>query len=188
MSLKQKFGNSLISLAGWKILTPSPNVPRYVAIAAPHTSNWDGYHLIVVGMAANVKLRWLGKHTLFRPPFGGVLKRLGGIPVRRSKHMGLVEQVAEFIKSQDEIVVFVPPEGTRSRVETWKSGFYHIAMAAEVPIIPTYIDYARKEAAFGEPIYPTGDLKADMDKLRAFYDGVQGRHPELFADPKLRDE
>ena len=188
MLIKQKLGHTLLNLSGWRLGSDAPTIPRYVAVAAPHTSNWDGYHMIVVGLALNLKMQWLGKHTLFRWPFGGIVKRLGGIPVRRSKKMGLVDQVAAYIEKSDQICVFVPPEGTRSRVDTWKSGFYRIAMTANVPIVPTYLDYANRVAAFGEPLHPSGDIAADMKILRAFYQGIAGRYPEKFGEPRLRDE
>lgn len=186
--LTKNLGKTLLAIKGWKVGTPPPNIPRYVAIAAPHTSNLDAYLMLAVGFAVNLKIRWLGKHTIFEPPFGFLFKKLGGIPVIRTHKMGLVEQVAEVIKKNEKIVVFVPPEGTRRRSEFWKSGFYHIARKANVPIVPTALDYKTHTAYFGEPYLLTGNMKVDMDYLRAFYKDVEGRYNEKFTKPRLRDE
>lgn len=178
----------ILKLTGWRVETQPPTVQRYIAIAAPHTSNWDGYHMIVCGWTLGIKFRWLGKHTLFRFPYGPIFTMLGGIPVIRSKKMGLVEQVVQFMLAHERVAIVVPPEGTRMKVDTWKSGFYHIAKNANLPIIPAYVDYGRKTIGLGPPIILSDHVGADMNKIREFYKNITAKHPEKFAEPRLREE
>ena len=183
------FARSWLAMTGFRLEGRRPQVERYVLIAAPHTSNWDFPHTLAMGAVADLPIHWLGKHTLFRPPFGWLLRRLGGIPVDRRAPHDLVPRLAEFLRSwKGELALVVPPEGTRKKAETWKSGFYHIAVAAGVPIVPGYLDYQRKAGGFGDPFTPSGDIRRDMDALRAFYADKAGRYPELVTTPRLREE
>ena len=135
-----------------------------------------------------VRVSWLGKHTLFIPPWGWLMRKLGGIPVDRRAPHSLVTQMAEKFKSSDYLVLAVPPEGTRSKVALWKSGFYHIASQSGVPIGLGYLDYDRKLCGLGMFVTPGGDVKADMDKIRAFYRDVRGKYPEMESEPRLEGE
>lgn len=150
-----------------------------VLIVAPHTSAWD----LVVGLAAKLALRldvhYLAKHTLFRWPLGGLLRDTGAIPVDRSSHHGVVEQMRREFASREHLLLALAPEGTRHRVEEWKSGFYHIAEEAEVPIVPVALDYGRRRISIGSPLEPSGDREKDVRTLQAFYTGVTACHPEL---------
>ncbi len=171
-------GKAVLRLLGWDFEGEIPNLSKMVVIGAPHTSNWD----FLVGMATLLGLgfdvQWIGKHTLFRPPFGGVMRLLGGVPVNRETSEGLVAQVAEAFKQRERFALGVTPEGTRKRVEKWKTGFYFIAHGAGVPILPAFFDYPRKRVGVGPLLHPSGDLEADLATLRAFYAPFQGKNPE----------
>ena len=177
-----------LRITGWDVEGERPKAPRYVLIAAPHTSNWDLAYLLALAGRYHVRPRWMGKHTLFRGPMGPVMRLLGGIPIRRHLRENVVQQMARAFTEHDEPCLTIPPEGTRRLVPCWKSGFYHIATTARVPIVFGYLDYARKRGGFGPEFLPTGDLKADMDLIRAFYAGKVGKHPECFGEIRLREE
>lgn len=168
----------LLRLRGWRIAGQFPDLPKYVLIAAPHTSNWDFPLTLGVCFALRAKLYWMGKHTLFWGPMGPIMRWLGGIPVRRSRSNSLVQQMVEVYQRSDKLVVAIPPEGTRQRVKEWKTGFYHIACGAQVPVVLAYMDYARKECGFGPVFYPCGDIEADMPRIRAFYQDKTGKYPD----------
>jgi 1-acyl-sn-glycerol-3-phosphate acyltransferase len=160
----------------WDVEGNIPNIPKLVLIAAPHTSNWD----FVVGIAAKLALgldvMWLGKDSLFRAPFGSMMRRLGGRPVDRfASHDVVRDVVAEFAR-HERLVLAVAPEGTRKRVERWRTGFYHIAHAARVPIVPVALNFGARAIQIGEPFTTTGDVDADIAALRQRYAGVRGRH------------
>jgi 1-acyl-sn-glycerol-3-phosphate acyltransferase len=147
-------------------------------IAAPHTSNWDAPIALAMVFAFRFKAHWLVKHTAFRWPFQGILRWLGAIPIDRTMSTDVVTQMVEELKKRAELVLLIAPEGTRKRVTRWKTGFYHIACGAGVPLVLAFLDYARKEGGIGRVFYPTGDFKADMTEIMKFYSTVTGRHPE----------
>ena len=186
--MKRTLGRLVLRLTGWRLVGEIPVAPKYVVIAAPHTSNWDFFYLLALSWSVGVDLSWLGKHTLFPPLLRGLARWLGGIPVRRDQRNDLVNQMAELFASRERLILTVPAEGTRERVEYWKSGFYHIARAAKVPIMPGFLDYPSRRGGFGPPLDPTGDVAADMDVLRAFYADKVGRHPDQQGSGKLREE
>jgi hypothetical protein len=161
---------------GWKIEGSVPG-RRAVLIAHPHTSNWDLPHMIAVAATLGTFNSWLGKASLFRPPFGFVLRWLGGIPVDRSAPRGQVGEAIARIQGAERILLVVPPSGTRSKRDHWKSGFYWIAQGAQVPIACGFLDFGNKRAGIGLAFVPTGDLKADMDRIRGFYAGMTGLVP-----------
>lgn len=171
-----------LKLAGWRLEGTPPHVDRYVVIAAPHTSNWDLPMTLAVVFAYRLKVCFLAKHTLFRWPFGIFLRWLGGVPVDRTKANSLVEQAVAFFKSTERLIMIVPPEGTRQKVRSWKSGFYYIAHGAQVPIALGFIDFKRKAAGIGDLFEPTGDFDADLPKIRAFYAGITGKNPDLTSE------
>ena len=185
---KRAAGNAFLGTFGWRAEGDTPEPKKYVLIAAPHRSNWDFPFTLALAWALDVKMRWLGKHTLFEGPLGGFLKSVGGVPVIRHERRNMVDQMADLFAEHDELALVVPAEGTRSRRPYWKSGFYHIASKAGVPIVPGFLDYARKRGGFGEPIVPSGDLKADMDRIRAFYADKVGKFPAKFGPVRLREE
>lgn len=182
-------GQTYLKLNGWRLEGAKPQYDQCVVIACPHTSNWDLPYMLAAAWVYDVRLRWLGKKEIFKPPFAGLMKAMGGLPVDRSKHNNLVDQIVEMLKTAEgELMIVVPPSGTRTRREYWKSGFYHMAHGAGVPVVPGFLDYEGKRAGFGEPIFLTGDMRADMDRLRAFYADKRGRFPENETTVRLRGE
>jgi len=173
---------------GWDTEGDHPQVEKGVIIAAPHTTNWDLPHMLAAAFIFRVRISWMGKHTLFKPPFGWFMRMLGGVPVDRRAPGGLVKQVADKFVAADKLLLAVPPSGTRSKRDRWKSGFYWIAHTAQVPVVCGYLDYGRKKACLGYTFVPSGDIAADMEKVRAFYDGVTGKYPELQNDIVLKEE
>ena len=165
-------------LAGWRTEGAPPPVPRYVLIAAPHTSNWDAVLMLLASRIFDIELAWFVQDAWFRFPLGPVMRRLGGVPIDRRAHHGMVGQAIERLKSAKRLALAVPPEGTRGKTAHWKSGFYHIAHGAGVPIVLGYLDYGRKVAGLGPAFVPTGDIEKDFAVFREFYKGVKGRYPE----------
>ena len=164
-------------LNGWRVVGRLPDAPRFVLIAAPHTSNWDLPYMLFTAFALRARIYWMGKDAIFCWPFKGLFKWLGGIPIDRSQANNVVEQsIAQFAAS-DNLVLTIPPAGTRKRVLNWKTGFYHIANGAGVPIAMGFLDYKKKIGGIGAVIQPTGDIGADMDVVRAFYADISGKYP-----------
>lgn len=171
-----------LRLAGWKVEGALPDSARKsVLIAAPHTSNWDLPYTLMVGFALRLNLYWMGKASLFDPPFGPLMRWLGGIAVDRSKSNNLVAASAQALREADgALQLVVPPEGTRGRTRHWKTGFYFIALEAKVPIVLAYMDYERKVAGLGPLFTPTGEVERDMDEVKRFYAGIKGRNADQF--------
>lgn len=165
-------------LVGWKAEGQAPNLPKFVIIGAPHTSNWDGIHMFLTSTSLGIRMYWLGKHTLFRAPYGWLMRWASGIPVNRESTKNAVEQVVDEFEQRDRFVLIIAPEGTRKKVDYWKTGFYYIALGAGVPIVLAYIDYPRKRTGLGPAIMPSGDIEADFEIFRAFYADKVGQHPE----------
>lgn len=186
--IKQLIGNTFLRVAGWKKSGERPSVDRYVIIASPHTSNWDMPFMLAAAFVYDIPVRWMGKHTLFKRPFGPFFKALGGIPIVRHRPGGVVGQMVEHFANNESLVLMVPAEGTRSHVDYWKSGFYHIARGANVPVVLSFLDFGTKVTGMGPTIDLTGDYTADMDKIREFYSGMQGLHPEKVGVIRLREE
>ncbi|GGY49398.1 lysophospholipid acyltransferase family protein [Parvularcula lutaonensis] len=166
----------LFGLAGWKVEGTAPEEDRFVVIAAPHTSNWDLPYMLAVAFKFRIKLRWMGKDSLFKPPFGWLMKAMGGIPIDRSKANNVVTQMVEIYRDADILAVAIPPEGTRANVRVWKTGFYNIAHGAGVPIALGFLDYQRKVGGIGGVFHTTGDYEKDLGEIQAFYAKVVGKH------------
>ena len=173
---------------GWKPEGEIPAARRYVLIAAPHTSNWDLAYMLALSVVLGVKVSFMAKHTLFRGPMGRVMRRVGGVPVRSDRRENLVDQMVRVLNESDALGLTVPAEGTRSYVPHWKTGFYHIARKAGVPIVMGYLDYARKRGGFGPELIPTGDIREDMDEIRGFYADKVGKYPSQFGEVRLKEE
>lgn len=171
-----------LKLTGWRIEGHlPPEAARSVLIAAPHTSNWDLPYTLMVAFALDLNVYWMGKQSIFRPPFRGVMRWLGGIPVNREQSTNLVAASAQAIRAADgPLQLIVPPEGTRSKTRYWKTGFYYIALGAGVPIVMAYMDYARKRSGLGPIFVPTGDVEADMAAIKAFYAPFKGKNAAQF--------
>lgn len=176
-------GVFVLWLTGWRVLGDFPNVPKVVVIGAPHTSNWDAVYVIAAVLALRVKVQIMAKDTVFKPPFGGFVRWLGGIPINRSSSHGVVQQSVSAIKNSEQMFLGLSPEGTRNSAKEWKSGFYVIAQAAQVPILVAVIDYGKKEIRFAGTITPSGDYQQDYPKIVELYRGAEACRSELMSAP-----
>jgi 1-acyl-sn-glycerol-3-phosphate acyltransferase len=186
--MRAKLGKTLLDALGWTIVGEVPSVRKFVLVAAPHTSNWDFLYALACTTALELPVRWLGKDALFRGPQRRVLEALGGIPVDRSKRNDMVRGMVHAFESADALALLVPAEGTRKHRKYWKSGFYHIARAASVPVVLGFLDYPRKHVGLGPTLWPSGSIHHDMAAVRAFYADKVGKHPAQFTVPRLREE
>lgn len=159
---------------------------KAVVIAAPHTSNWDFVYALACYKILNLPVKYVAKKELFRFPFSIMFKATGGIPVDRSKSVNFVDAIIQKINQSEQLYLMMAAEGTRKPVDKWKSGFYHAALGAGVPIILGYLDYKHKVAGFGEVIYPTGNKEKDMERIRRFYADKTGKNPELYNPDSAR--
>ena len=154
---------------------------KCVLIAAPHTSNWDLPYTLMTAFVLQLNVYWMGKSTLFAPPFGPVMRWLGGIAVNRSQSTNLVAASVAALQAADgPVQLIVPPEGTRSKTRHWKTGFYYIALGAGLPIQLAYMDYAHKRAGLGPLVQPSGDIDADMARIKAYYAPFRGKNAQQF--------
>ena len=188
--VRSVLANAFLRLNGWQVDGSRPDVPSFVMVGAPHTSNWDlAYFLAFMGVLG-VRAHFMGKHTLFCGPLGPVFRALGGIPIRRHVRENVTQQMVAAFRADPTLVLAVPAEGTRSYVSHWKSGFYHIARGAGVPVVPGFLDYTRRRGGLGPPIRLSGDVRADMDRLRAFFveKRATGKYPELAGRIRLLEE
>ena len=177
---------TILKLTGWRVEgSLPPDCPKCVVIAAPHTSNWDLPYTLMVCFVLRLTPYWMGKASIFKAPFGGVMRWLGGIAVDRSKSNNLVAASAEAIRAADfSLQLIVPPQGTRSETHQWKTGFYYIAQAAQVPIVMAYMDYPNKRSGLGPMFVATGDVAVEMAAIQAFYAPFTGKNP---PKPKAGD-
>ena len=177
------FSRGFLKLTGWQVDGALPEgQAKCVLIAAPHTSNWDLPYTLFAAFALRLTPYWMGKASIFRFPFGGVMRWLGGIPVDRSKSNNLVAASAEALVAADgPVQLIVPPEGTRSKTIYWKTGFYWIAVTAKLPIVMAYMDYPRKLVGLGPLFTPTGDVEADMTEIKRYYAQYQGKNASQFT-------
>jgi 1-acyl-sn-glycerol-3-phosphate acyltransferase len=165
-----------LSSFGWRIAGVAPDVPKAVVVAAPHTSNWDLPFTLAVAAALGVRISWMGKHTLFRPPFGALMKALGGLSVDRRSPHGAVGEAIHLLARHERLFLVIAPAGTRTGTDhQWKTGFYRIAQGAGVPIVLGFLDYGRKVAGLGTVFTPTGDMERDIAKIREFYAPMRGK-------------
>ncbi len=176
--LLRAIATALLKLTGWRHVGITPEKQHFVLIGAPHTSNWDFPLMLLAVLMLRLRLNWMGKNSLFRFPFGGLMRWLGGIPIDRSRSHNMVEQIAQMYRDTDELVILIPPEGTRKKVEHWKTGFYHIANLADVPILMGYLDVPSKSIGLADFFHPTGDIERDMIEIRRFYADKTGIRPE----------
>ncbi len=186
--MKHFIGNAWLQLFGWRLEAETPVPDKFVLIAAPHTSGWDLPFMLATSYAMRVPISWMGKQELFRPPFSWFMRALGGIPIDRSARTDRVGWAIEQFNRAERLVLAIPAEGTRGNVSYWKSGFYHIARGASVPIGLGYLDFERKICGVGGFVMPTGDIRADMDRIRAFYKDIRGKYPAKESVPRLREE
>ena len=186
----QKIARRLLRATGWDFEGPVPAVPKCVAIAVPHTSNWDGVLMLAAAAAVGLDMSFMIKDDWLRGPMGPIMRKLGAVGIDRSKANNVVVGMIAELRHRDRLWLVIPPEGTRSRTEYWKSGFYHIARGADVPLLLGYMDYRRKRIGLGGPLQLTGDVGADMDAIRRFYaEKAPVAHvPADFGPIRLKDE
>ena len=174
----QPLARLLLRLGGWTAVGGPPEARKAVLIAAPHTSNWDGYWGIVYKVAVKLDVHWFAKRSLFWFPLGSLLRAFGGIPLDRRRAGSAVDLAVEMFRTNDRFHFALAPEGTRSKTKHWKTGFYRIAVGADVPVILGFFDYDRKRVGLGPPLALTGDPQQDLEALRTFYADINGRWPE----------
>ena len=181
---------ALRAMGGWRLVTDPPKPRRAVILGVPHTDNLDGALLVLLTQTVGMPITWMIKDVWTKPPFGWLVRRAGGFPIDRSRPHGVVDEMIAELKRHDDLYLVIPPEGTRRRTEYWKSGFYHIAVGADVPIVPGFLDYRTRRGGFYEPIDPTGDVRRDMDAIRAAYPNLpeMARHPDKVGPIRLREE
>ncbi len=180
--LPSRLSRALLGLFGWRVVFVPPPAPKAVVIVYPHTSNWDFPIGVLARAVIAIPIGFIGKDTLFRPPFGGLFRWLGGLPVNRRESTGLVASLAESFARSESLYLAIAPEGTRSRVEHWKSGFYRLALAANVPLGLAFIDYSKREVGIEVWLDLCGREEEDLARIRACYADKRGRRPELEGD------
>lgn len=171
-------GHSVLKLMGWRIEGQLPKLDKFVAIGAHHTSNWDFVIFIAMKFVLRLNARWFGKHSIFRWPFGGLMRAWGGVAIRRDRQLNTVEQAVQAFRENREFILVLSPEGTRKKVERWRMGFYHIARGAGVPIVMGALDYQNRRVVIGPTFYPTGDEQADLATMLAFFRPFVPKKPE----------
>lgn len=163
-----------------------PDIPKSVIVVAPHTSNWDFLVFLMGSFVLGIRGQWIGKDTIFVGPLGWLFRKLGGIPLDRTVSHDLVGQAVHALQESTAMTLVLSPEGTRKKSDHWKSGFYYFALGAKVPILLAYADYRRKVAGIGPAIWPTGDVEADLAKIRDFYSGITPRYLEQRSEVRFR--
>ncbi|MBE0482739.1 MAG: lysophospholipid acyltransferase family protein [Bacterioplanes sp.] len=176
-------GRLILSLFGWKVTGPLPNVPKAVMIGGPHTSNWDGVVTLSAMAMLRLDARVMIKDSAFVGPLGSLLRWFGAMPIDRNSARDVVQQTVDQLNAHEQFMVIVSPEGTRDGASQWKSGFWRIASAAGVPIIVATADHKKKEVSFPGLVMPSEDMDADMKQVLEFYRGVEPRHPERLSAP-----
>ena len=178
---------ALLRSAGWRIVLAQPVPAKCVVVFYPHTSNWDFIVGLLTKWAIGLQIRWVGKDSMFVPPLSALFRRWGGIPVNRRERTGFIAQMQAAFAADDEFRLTIAPEGTRDRADHWKSGFWHLARAANVPVALAFIDYARREIGFGGHVDLSNDPHADIARMAEFYAGKTARWPELAGPIRLED-
>ena len=177
---RRYLGVLLMRISGWRIAGNIPNVPKYVLIVAPHTSNWDFFHGFCAFLVLRLDNTWLAKHTVFFWPLGILARRFGGMPIDRAKGGNIVRICVSEFARRERMSITITPEGTRGKVKEWKLGFYYIAMEAGVPIVPVALDYSKRQVVIMPPFTPSGDAAADLPRIKALYSASMARHPQGF--------
>lgn len=178
----------ILDMIGWQVDIEMPKEKKFVLIGAPHTSNWDFPLAMLTFWTLDLKIYWVAKKQMFWGPLHYLFTSIGGIPVDRKSSTGFTEQIANRFAQADEMALTISPEGTRSKTDHWKSGFYHIATTSNVPICLAYIDYSRKKMGFSQVVYPSGDIDADMEIIADFYSDMRGKVQKNQGPVRLRDK
>ncbi len=176
--------SAMLKAAGWRTVGEIPNIPQAVVLALPHTSNVDGVYAIPSLFALDLKISIMGKHTLFKVPvLAQLLRWMGIIPIDRDNKGSVLQASIDKFKTGEPLFLGLSPEGTRQYTKEWKTGFYYLAVGANVPILPVALDYKTKEIRFMSLVYPTGDISEDLQKIYNQYQGVVPRYPERLSQP-----
>lgn len=173
-----------LKILRWEVQGNWPDEQKMVIIAAPHTSNWDGLHMLATAGYYRIKLRWIGKKSLTTGPFGGIVKWLGCVPVDRSSPHDVVSQMRDAFDQSETMCLAIPPEGTRGKAAGWKSGFYHIANTANVPLVMAVLDYGTRTVTLSGLFDPTGDYDADFETIKTHYEHAKGKYGDNFVVKK----
>ncbi|WNJ21193.1 1-acyl-sn-glycerol-3-phosphate acyltransferase [Pontibacter sp. G13] len=174
-----RLSSFILQAFGWSISGAIPQNPKFIIVAGPHTSNWDFILGVLTRSALQLNTKFIGKSQLFKPPYGWFFRAMGGYPVDRSKNNRLVDAVAEIFRSKEEFSIALSPEGTRKQVSELKTGFYHIAAKARVPIYMVGFDYQNRQVLFADPFLPSQEAKSDIAKVKQFFQSCQGKRPEF---------
>lgn len=180
MTFTGKISATILKLMGWRVKGEKPDLKKFVLLAAPHTSNWDFPVGRLTNSMLDINLKVLMKKSWFFFPMGLIMRSLGAIPIDRTKSGTMIDHVIDLFNKNEEFVFAITPEGTRSYVEYWRTGFYYIALKAEVPIVCGYLDFDKKETGIGPIIFPTGNAEEDLEKIMSFYRTKAAKHPEKF--------
>lgn len=184
--MNKSIAKKILNLIGWRVEVTLPKEKKFVLIGAHHTSNWDFPLTLLVFWTLDLKIYWVGKIQLFWGPLHYLFTALGGIPVDRSTANGFIEQIAERFNDSEEMVLTIAPEGTRKKRDYWKTGFYYIALKADVPICLGFIDYGNRTIGFSQMLVPSGDIEKDFEKIKLFYQNKSGKYPEKQSDIKIK--
>lgn len=185
-SLRRRIAAAVARWIGWRIDTPAALPARCVIIGAPHTTSMDLWLALLMIEVSGHRFQWVAKDTLFREPLGTVFRALGGVPVNRRARTNFVDSIIDVFRREPVFRLAIVPEGTREKASGWKTGFYYIAMGAEVPIVFGYVDFPRKTVGLGPTFLPTGDIEADFEVIRAFYQDKQGKYPAQQGEIRIR--
>lgn len=176
--MRKLFADFILKLIGWHIDVSFPKEKKFVLIGAPHTTNWDALLAVLCFWSIQKKIHWLAKKQLFVGPFDYLFRALGAVPVDRSTSTGFIGQIAQQFNEKEEMILSLAPEGTRSKTDYWKTGFYYIALSAKLPICLGYINYPKRTLGFGKMLMPTGDIDKDFEQIKMFYQDKIGKYPE----------
>lgn len=183
-----KASRKILSLWGWQLIGKPPELRKYVVIIAPHTSNWDFFIFLLVKFSFQLRVNFIGKHTIFIGPIGWLLRKIGGIPVNRSKNKNVVDAIVDSFRENDDMIFALSPEGTRSYKDHWKTGFYHIALNADVPIQTCFLDADTRTIGFGPLINLSGDITNDLKIISEIYADKKGIREELFSKIRFKNK
>lgn len=170
---------AILKLFGWSLDLRLPIEPKVIVVGYPHTSNWDFVLTMLAMPAMNYRFNWVAKHSMFNNPLGETFKRMGGVPLNRKKSQGFVEHVIDIFNERERFALAIAPEGTRSYKPRWKTGFYHIAVGAGIPLSLGYIDYKTKTLGIGKTFMPSGNIEDDFKIISDFYAEMVGKRPHL---------
>jgi 1-acyl-sn-glycerol-3-phosphate acyltransferase len=185
-TIARRAARAVLRSLGWRVEVTWPSVPRCVIVVYPHTSNWDFVIGYLARLALGIPLQWMGKDSLFRGPLGALLRRMGGVPVNRREHTGFIAQLVGEMRRRPWMWIALAPEGTRTHTDHWRSGFYHLALAARAPVGLAFIDYGARVVGLRTYVELTGDEAIDLERIRLAYAGKVGRHPEQASEIRLQ--